>query len=69
MSAAHRFLFTFGSTRNILMGGGLAYSIQQETYDHIPLVLIFPSVYTGYQVFSNRDAIAAWIRKKTIGDK
>ena len=51
------------------MGGGLAYSIQQETYDHIPLVLIFPSVYTGYQVFSNRDAIAAWIRKKTIGDK
>ena len=46
------------------MGGGLAYSIQQKTYDHIPLVVIFPSVYAGYQAFANRDSIAEWMRKK-----
>ena len=48
------------------MGGGLAYSIQQKTYDHIPLVVIFPSAYAGYQAFANKDAIAAWIREKTV---
>jgi hypothetical protein len=69
MSAAHTYHFIAGSTRNILMGCGLAYSIQQEKYHHIPLIVIFPSVYAGYHAFNQRDHIASWIREKTIGDK
>jgi hypothetical protein len=53
-----------GSTRNILLGGGLAYSIQQKKYHHIPIIFFVPSIYAGYQVFSNRDPIAAWVREK-----
>jgi hypothetical protein len=53
-----------GVTRSILFGGGLAYSVQQEKYHHIPIVLLFPSTYAGYQAFSNKDAIAKWLREK-----
>ena len=57
--------FIFGATRNILLGAGLAYSIEQENYHHIPVIFFVPSVYAGYQAFRNRDPIAAWIRDKT----
>ena len=53
-----------GSTRNILLGGGLAYAVQQEKYYHIPIVFLVPSVYAGYQAFNNKDTIAAWVREK-----
>jgi hypothetical protein len=66
MSARPIYLFALGPLRNILMGGGLAYSIQQKTYDHIPLIVIFPSVYAGYQAFANKDNIVEWIREKTV---
>jgi hypothetical protein len=45
------------------MGGGFAYSIQ------LPLVLIFPSVYAGYQAFTHKDSIVEWIREKYTGQK
>jgi hypothetical protein len=52
-----------GSTRNILLGGGLAYSVEQRKYHHIPIIFFVPSIYAGYQAFSNRDPIAAWVRE------
>ncbi len=69
MSAPYAYHFVFSSARNILMGGGLAYSIQQKTYDHIPLIVIFPSVYAGYQAFTHKDSIVEWIREKTVKQK
>jgi hypothetical protein len=51
--------------RNVLLGGGLAYAVQTGNYHHIPVVFFVPSVYAGYQSFSNRDAVAGWIREKS----
>ena len=48
------------------MGCGLAYSVQQERYHHIPVIVVFPSVYAGYHAFNQRDHIASWIRDKTV---
>ena len=53
-----------GSTRNILLGGGLAYAVQEKKYYHIPIVFLVPSVYAGYQAFNNKDTITAWVREK-----
>jgi len=47
--------------RNILLGAGLSYSIQNEKYLHIPVVLLAPSIYTGYQMYKNKDKIAKWL--------
>jgi hypothetical protein len=55
-SINHR-VYLFTPFRNILLGAGLAYCIQQENYYHIPLVIIFPSVYAGYHTFKNQDTL------------
>jgi hypothetical protein len=36
---------------NLLFGAGLAFTIENEKYHHIPLVLFFPGVYAGYQAW------------------
>jgi hypothetical protein len=58
--------YVFGTTRNVLLGGGLAYAMQNEFYLHIPVIVIFPSIYTGYQMYSNKDNIISWINKQMI---
>ena len=50
-------------TRNLLMGAGLAYCIQQKNYLHIPLVVIFPSPYAGYHIYKNQDAILKVVKE------
>ena len=40
---------------NLVFGAGLAWAIENETYSHIPVVLIFPGSYAGYQLWKNRD--------------
>jgi len=46
---------------NLLLGASLYYAIQLEDYSHIPLIIIFPSIYSGYHVNQNKDAIFDWI--------
>ena len=60
----HKFItnYVFGSTRNLLLGAGLSYSIQNEKYLHIPIIFFFPSTYAGYQMFENKNKIAKWIK-------
>jgi predicted transcriptional regulator with HTH domain len=38
---------------SLLMGAGLCYSIENQTYSHIPIVILFPSVYAGYNIYKN----------------
>jgi hypothetical protein len=44
-----------GVITSVLFGSGLCYSIQNGKYWHIPFVLIFPSAYTGYQMYKHKD--------------
>ena len=48
--------------RNVMLGGGLAYAFSEETYLHTPVVVVFPSIYAGYQAFKNRSRIAEFVR-------
>ena len=52
----------FTPARNFLCGAGLAYSISNEKYAHIPLIVVVPSAYAGYQVYIHRDKIADWFK-------
>ena len=58
--------YVVGSTRNILLGSGLAYAMQNEFYLHVPVIVIFPSIYAGYQMYSNKNDIISWINKQMI---
>lgn len=56
----------YTTTRSFLCGAGLAYAISNEKYVHIPLTVVVPSAYAGYQVYMNRDAIATWLREGSM---
>jgi hypothetical protein len=51
-----------GTTRNLVLGAGLCYSLKKEEYSHIPVIVLFPSIYAGFQLYSQKDAVRAWIR-------
>ena len=53
--------YVIGTTRNILLGIDLCYAIEKEKYYHIPAILVFPSIYTGYQVYKNKKTIVDWL--------
>ena len=63
VSQTHEFLRVAHITplRNILLGAGLCFAIQNEKYWHIPVTVIFPSVYAGYQTFKHTDSIVRCI--------
>lgn len=42
---------------HLLMGFGFAYAISNDKILHLPVVFFFPSIYAGYQLFCNQDAI------------
>lgn len=54
--------YVFSTTRNVLLGAGLSYSIQNEKYKHIPIIFFFPSIYAGYHMYENKNKIAKWIK-------
>lgn len=54
----------FGTTRNILLGLSLGYAVQNEKYYHIPIIFFVPSIYTGYQVFQNKEILISYIKKQ-----
>ena len=56
----------FGPVRNVLLGGGMAYAIAEEQYFHLPVALVFPSVYAGYQGYKQRDRVATYARSLQV---
>ena len=56
--------YHISSLRNLLLGVGLAYAVEKESYMHIPLVVIFPTPYAGYHAYSNKDNIINWFGSK-----
>jgi hypothetical protein len=51
----------YGSTRNIIAGAALCYSIQNKRYIEAPLTILFPSIYAGYHLYKNKEHIADWV--------
>ena len=69
-SVKHTATYFFGTARSVLLGIGLSHAIEHENYEHIPLILIFPSIYAGYHAYRNKDSILDWIiatKKKIKG--
>ena len=63
----HLINYNIGVVRNVLLGAGLCYAIEKENYWHLPVIWVFPSVYSGYQIFQNRDIVKQWISGGTKG--
>ena len=61
----HLINYNIGVVRNVLLGAGLCYAIEKENYWHLPVIFVFPSIYSGYQIFQNKDAIVKWAQSKT----
>jgi len=55
--------YIFGTTRNLFLGAGLCFAIENKKYWEAPVVFIFPSIYVGYQSFKNRDIIIENIKR------
>ena len=51
-----------GSFRNVFLGAGLCYAIEQENYSHLPLICIVPSIYSGYHLFKKREEVKLWLK-------
>ncbi len=54
--------FVYGTTRNLLAGASLCYAIENEKYIEIPLIIFFPSIYAGYNLFKNRDTLIKLVK-------
>ena len=54
--------YMIGTTRNVLLGGSLCYAINNQKYLDIPLIILFPSVYTGYHLYKNKEQVAKFIK-------
>jgi hypothetical protein len=52
--------------RSILLGAGLCYAIAEGKYHHVPLAIVVPSAYSGYQMYKHKDAVAEWTRAKLL---
>lgn len=62
--------YVIGTWRNVLLGAGLSYALEREEHTHIPLIIIFPSIYAGYHAYRNKDAFIDWMiesKKKLKG--
>jgi hypothetical protein len=56
--------YVVGTPRNVLLGASLAYALERKDHTHIPIILLFPSVYAGYHLYTHRNTIAEWVREK-----
>jgi hypothetical protein len=41
----------------LFLGGGLSYIIEKKNYSHIPILILFPEVYCGYNIYKHRNTI------------
>jgi hypothetical protein len=53
----------FSTLRNVLCGAGICYAIEQNKFWHVPIAFLVPSIYAGYQGYSNRVSIKDFISK------
>ena len=37
------------------LGCGTAYIMEEKKYQHIPVFILFPSIYCGYNMYKNRE--------------
>jgi len=56
----------YGAVRNIFLGANLCHAMEKENYIHIPFIIVIPSIYTGYNVYKNKDIIAKYINENII---
>jgi hypothetical protein len=54
--------------RNLLLGGGLCYAVENKRYIEIPVTFLVPSIYAGYHLFKNKGHVATWL-KTSVGSK
>lgn len=66
VATKHLNVTTWTPARNVMLGGGLAFAFNEEKYWHTPAVVIFPSIYAGYQAFKNRSRIAEFVRNTFV---
>ncbi len=59
-------LIRYNTLRNVLLGVGLGYAIQNKHYLHVPVIFIIPSIYIGYQGYQNRDNIMNYIKELNL---
>ena len=41
----------------LFLGGGLGYILEKKNYSHIPVFILFPEAYCGYNIFKHRSEI------------
>jgi hypothetical protein len=54
--------YHLGSIRNVMLGAGRCFAVQNERYTHIPLICLVPSVYAGYNLYENKDDVVKWLK-------
>jgi len=54
--------YIFGTTRNLLLGAGAYYAIHNNKYEHLPIIIFFPSIYAGYHMYENKEAIIRFLK-------
>ena len=54
--------YHLGSIRNVLLGAGLCYAVQNEKYTHLPIIFLVPSIYAGYNLFENKDDVVNFVK-------
>jgi Tfp pilus assembly ATPase PilU len=37
------------------------FAIEKKEYIHIPIIILFPSIYTGYHLYDNKEKIIRWV--------
>ena len=42
----------------LILGSSLCFAIDRKKYSHIPIILIAPSIYCGYQLYNNKKILA-----------
>ena len=57
--------YTANAGSLFFLGGGLCYIMEEKKYEHIPVFVLFPSIYCGYNMYKNRDKIIKYIFKPT----
>lgn len=54
--------YHLGSIRNVFLGAGLCFAVQNERYTHLPVIFFVPSIYAGYNLYENKDHVLVWLR-------
>ena len=58
-----------GFVRSFLFGAGLSYSMENENYWHIPIILFFPTSYSGYHIYKNKEHIIRYLNTSFVHTK